>query len=98
LLDPGQPGPQPFQYAPEPDGPPAVSPDQTQRIPRVRTTGGSTHELFGWYVVHADDELVLQEIADSMASHLTQQAAGRAHVRKKNAGFDPIRTITGGNP
>jgi hypothetical protein len=74
-------------------GPPP-SPDDitTARLTPVRTSG-HTFELFGYYVVHADDELVLQEIADAMAAELTRHAAaGLAHIRKKHANVEIVRT------
>jgi hypothetical protein len=73
-------------------GPPPASDATTARLTPVRTSG-HTFELFGYYVVHSDDELVLNEIADAMAAELTRHAsAGLAHIRRKNASVDHVRT------
>lgn len=78
---------------------PGPPPDADATIPLrpVRTTTSShTFELFGYYRVHSDDEMVLNEIADAVGAELSRHAAaGLAHIRAKNALVDPIRTITG---
>jgi hypothetical protein len=66
----------------------------TAKLHPVVRTSGHTFELFGYYRVHSDDELVLNEIADAMHAELTRHAAaGLAHIRTKNASVDHIRTV-----